>query len=500
MKKSIKMLFILLTPHWEVNQYIFKAGMFRKHFIFLNFFFALACGFSLQAQVKIGDNPNTINSNSLLELESTNKGFLPPRVALTSTSSPSPLTGPVPTGMIVYSLGGAISNGTYLWNGTSWGAFAMNNSGRNNYVLVKSAADFPVAVGGVITLVTGTFYEVNGTITLSASINLNGCQIEGRDGSNDKLVYTGSAELFTGSGTGSVERITLTATTGKVFNLNAGGAAKNMIVENCFFIACNDVGTIQGVGGTVFFQTVAFFYNTNGITFQNNNNVVLNNTLWDNSNHGTYEKFVGTFNIIQILGGDRIVSSVNSAIALNVSGITSLVAGSIKVVMFVGTGTYVIGSFSNAWEVEATGLNTEKDDVAAGNLYISSAATTVISSTGVPVKVSGTTTAVNLFRASSPTNNRLTYTGTKLKKFLVICSLTATQVSTNKYFSFYIAKNGTVLQESRQEIKIINSSDQGPITISCTVPLSPNDYVEVWVENETSSTDLTVQTMNLAIK
>jgi hypothetical protein len=172
MKKSIKMPFILLNPHCKINRYNFNAGMFRKQVIFLNFFLALAFGCSLQAQVKIGDNPNTINANSLLELESTNKGFLPPRVALTSTSSPSPLTGPVPTGMIVHSLGGAISNGTYLWNGTSWGAFAMNNSGRSNYVLVKSAADFPAPAGGVRTLVAGIFYEINGTITLSANNRL----------------------------------------------------------------------------------------------------------------------------------------------------------------------------------------------------------------------------------------------------------------------------------------------------------------------------------------
>ncbi len=73
-----------------------------------------------QAQVKIGDNPSTINSNSLLELESTNKGFLPPRVALNSISSVSPLTGTVPAGMFVYSTGGTLPNGFYYWDGTQW--------------------------------------------------------------------------------------------------------------------------------------------------------------------------------------------------------------------------------------------------------------------------------------------------------------------------------------------------------------------------------------------
>jgi hypothetical protein len=77
-------------------------------------------GLSLQAQVKIGNNPGTIDANSLLELESTNKGFLPPRVALNSTVSVAPLTGTVPAGMLVFSTGGTLPDGYYYWNSAQW--------------------------------------------------------------------------------------------------------------------------------------------------------------------------------------------------------------------------------------------------------------------------------------------------------------------------------------------------------------------------------------------
>ncbi len=80
-----------------------------------------------QAQVKIGDNPSTINSNSLLELESTNKGFLPPRVALNSISSVSPLSGTVPAGMLVYSTGGTLPNGYYYWDAVQWQLLATGD-------------------------------------------------------------------------------------------------------------------------------------------------------------------------------------------------------------------------------------------------------------------------------------------------------------------------------------------------------------------------------------
>src|SRR5688500_13587155 len=93
---------------------------FRSMKHYLSLVLATMFAISANAQVKIGDNPNTINANSLLELESTNKGFLPPRVALNSTVSVAPLTGTVTAGMMVYSTGGTLADGYYYWNGTSW--------------------------------------------------------------------------------------------------------------------------------------------------------------------------------------------------------------------------------------------------------------------------------------------------------------------------------------------------------------------------------------------
>ncbi len=80
----------------------------------------LLCAAYVQAQVKIGNNPSTIDANSLLELESTNKGFLAPRVTLTSLTSVSPLSGTVPAGMLVYNSAGSLTYGYYYWDGTEW--------------------------------------------------------------------------------------------------------------------------------------------------------------------------------------------------------------------------------------------------------------------------------------------------------------------------------------------------------------------------------------------
>lgn len=83
--------------------------------------------FISQAQVKIGNNPSTIDANSLLEMESTNKGFLAPRVTLTSISSVSPLSGTVPAGMLVYNSVGSLTYGYYYWDGTEWKLLSNGN-------------------------------------------------------------------------------------------------------------------------------------------------------------------------------------------------------------------------------------------------------------------------------------------------------------------------------------------------------------------------------------
>lgn len=97
-------------------------------------FLLVSVCFSTLAQVKVGDNPTTMNANAVLEVESTNKGFLPPRVALTSTTSAAPLAAHV-QGMVVFNT--ATSNDVvpalYVNDGAKWvKAVASSTTGTNS--------------------------------------------------------------------------------------------------------------------------------------------------------------------------------------------------------------------------------------------------------------------------------------------------------------------------------------------------------------------------------
>jgi len=463
----------------------------------------LACIFNAYAQVKIGNNPNTIDQNSILEMESTNKGLLAPRVALTDVNFANPLTAPVPAGMIVYSTGGTVADGFYFWSGTKWLSVVSSANTRSNYVLVKSAADLPAPVAGVITLASNTTYEVNGTVVLTSKINLNGCYIVGMDANNDKLVYTpGSGEMFTGTKGGTIKTLTLvaSATGAKLFNLDLA-STEMLLVRDDIIANCKDVGLIKG-GSIIFFSVIDYAGNSNGITYQNNATLLLDNTAWFSTNSNTYEKLVGTFDVIEKLGGFSYALSANSATALDVSGITTInEAGNLKNTAFIGTGTKVTGAFSKKWEVEAAGITTEKDAVATGSLYVSTPATTNIAAINTPVKIAGTTTATELVRFTSPANNRLQYDGTKTRTFMVTATMSATGISGTNVYSFYVYKNGVQVASSKQKTKVYSSSgDIQAIPIICTVTLAPGDYVEVWTEDNDSSTSISVQNMTVTVK
>ncbi len=96
----------------------------QKKNIFLGLFMALImsvfCVRTVEAQVKIGDNHETINAGSLLELESTSKGLMFPRIALDSDLSVWKLDGNAMDGMVVFNTNTQKPEGLYCWYNDQW--------------------------------------------------------------------------------------------------------------------------------------------------------------------------------------------------------------------------------------------------------------------------------------------------------------------------------------------------------------------------------------------
>ncbi|MGV6846674.1 MAG: hypothetical protein ACWA42_11165, partial [Lutibacter sp.] len=112
------------------------------------------------AQVKIGDNPSIINSNSLLELESSNKVFVLNKMNTVQMNSLSPLKG-----ALVYNTDDEC---IFIFDGNSWKSLC--NSGTDDQQISFDSAN------NLITLENG------GTVDLSKFVETNTTLVYNNDG------------------------------------------------------------------------------------------------------------------------------------------------------------------------------------------------------------------------------------------------------------------------------------------------------------------------------
>ena len=150
------------------------------------------------ANAQTGIGTTTPNASAKLEVAATDKGFLPPRVALTAANVFAPITGTAASavGLLIYNTGTAgtapnnVIPGYYYWNGTSWvqiaGGLIIDNSraasftlaatDTNKLFLITSSSTLTVTVPN--TLPVGFSCQIiqagTGMITLlGSSVNLN---------------------------------------------------------------------------------------------------------------------------------------------------------------------------------------------------------------------------------------------------------------------------------------------------------------------------------------
>ncbi len=96
---------------------------------FLTLVFQIFFSAYLFAQTGIGTT--TPNASAKLDVFSNNKGFLPPRVTLTSATDASTIVSPA-EGLLVYNVGSVgLQAGYYYWNGANWATIATASSAGN---------------------------------------------------------------------------------------------------------------------------------------------------------------------------------------------------------------------------------------------------------------------------------------------------------------------------------------------------------------------------------
>jgi hypothetical protein len=165
------------------------------------FFLTITFFSNVNAQTGIGTT--TPNAAAKLDVSSSTKGFLPPKVALTATNSFDPITGlsgstalATAAGLLIYNTataGTAPNNvvpGYYYWNGTTWvqisagliidnsktAGFTLGAIDNNKVFLITSDSNITVTVPNTLPVgFSCQFIQGSvGTITLAgSSVTLN---------------------------------------------------------------------------------------------------------------------------------------------------------------------------------------------------------------------------------------------------------------------------------------------------------------------------------------
>lgn len=158
-------------------QVLFGIG-FDKKMVMRKCLLIVGLLFSLQMFAQTGIGTTSPDASAKLEVSATNKGFLPPRVALTATNATSPITSPA-TGLLVYNTASAgsspnnVTPGFYYYNGSSW-------------VKLIGATDNAANVTGTVAIANG------GTGTTTGSITGTGALTFTAGGANQNITLTPS--------------------------------------------------------------------------------------------------------------------------------------------------------------------------------------------------------------------------------------------------------------------------------------------------------------------
>lgn len=220
---------------------------------------------SLVAQVGIGTS--NVNSSAKLQVDASDKGFLPPRVSLTGTADVTTIQNPA-SGLLVFNTTPAgvspnnVIQGYYFWNGTAWVNLtgnALKEVGSINSTSSEQGATYSEGVlklapasqthGGILT---------TGAQTLSGNKTIMGNLTTSPVTSNETLDVNNSSSNTCCAAPGVDVRQAFTVTrNGCMTSFKL--IARSTGTYNVFIYRGGDMNSENNHSGTLIYQTTASF-------------------------------------------------------------------------------------------------------------------------------------------------------------------------------------------------------------------------------------------------
>jgi hypothetical protein len=364
-----------------------------------------------------------------------------------------------------------------------------------NRKVVNTIADLPDAVAGVITLEANTLYVQADNVAFSTNrlVFSANTVYSGLDSLVVTASYTGTLPFFTFTNTsGSIKNLKVTHPNSALLSFTDSGTNVLRVVDVAY--AGASIGTLGGNGSSVRFTNFSGSTTSNGMLLVGDWKAFLFQPALSSIAAGTFiDLGTATFDSISVTettldypAGAFFMSGEPNSGNMNVGGLATITKTRLT-----GSGTPLEQITPDDSQFTFSQNDSIRDSRPDGLLYIQgNTVASTIAADNTPVLAAGTWTIGPVGQFTGTTGGRLTYIGGKDARLPVTFSVSiAPTLSTGIGMSIYIAINGTIDVGSRRR-----GTGSAGLPTSITIPwqhtFSTNDYVEVFVENNTNDTDI----------
>lgn len=381
----------------------------------------------------------------------------------------------------------------------------------NKTIFISKLADLPAPSGGIITLAADTVYLFTNSVNIGANRFVCGNNVTIAGLSFTSVVITAALAATQSLITSTTSFVSynigynVTGANTFVFNLDGGGVSTSRVLVREIKVTSSGLGTIKGYNGVLI--TGAGFIDIKApLVFDGVCGLIqLDTVRFENTTAATTTvSFPATFSSsIRVEFFDCLFDTVATSTAINANAAIGIIRNNFFIIdcIFTGAGTALTGLTVADNKV----YSRENDGLAASfsgaNYFMTGNATaTVIAVIGTYVKVAGTTTAIaaNTQRFSTAISNRATFTGTITRRYRVTCNATMT-AGNGQALGVALFKNGVLIAES-ESVTTTTGVGQAASQISFALAeLATNDFLEVFVKNNTAVANITVTILNVAV-
>lgn len=367
------------------------------------------------------------------------------------------------------------------------------------FTFISKESDFPTQDATTITLKSQVVHVITAAFTTTKNfLPENGAVWTSFNQNGPLVTYSGSGTMFSGTNvTFDIFGCSIDCPSATAFAFTDTVVNVRLFrFQDVTLVSCNKIGTFTGMLNALFLTGAAFNAN-DGITYAGTNLVAatINRMFFGSTSASFIGVDIGTATIQNPEFDNMIMQAPVSAIGISGAVASANVpAGFLGMVSnssFSGGMTDISGIATDDFRWRFNNNTPTSDTIEDALLSLNGNATvTTISVINTPVLVAGTWTCQRESLLTCTTAGRATYDAERDIVLPIDVIATIDPVSDSDV-TVYVALNGSIISDSGIKT-FVKSTDPQAISTMWQLNLSNGDFLEVFVENNTGTANITV--------